>query len=452
MSSWSDKSVFYHIYPLGCCGAPLENDFSSPPQSRLLRLCGAAECIRGRGFTSVYLGPVFESSRHGYDTADYCLTDRRLGTNEDLAELCTAFHDAGLRIVFDAVFNHVGRNFHAFRYLLEKGSTSEYCGWFEKLDFSRQNACGDPFTYATWQGHHNLVKLNLGNPEVREHLFQAVEQWIQRYDIDGLRLDAADCMDRDFLSALAGHCRSIKPDFWLMGEVVQGNYSEWANPDCLDSVTNYEAYKGLYSSFNDGNFFEIAWTMNRLSGTEGMCRNINLYNFADNHDVDRIASRLKDIRHLFPLYCLLFAMPGIPSVYYGSEFGFTGKKHEGSDLPLRPELDIENLPALTGGEILAGTIAGLASLRSGNDALQHGTYEPLAVKDRQIGFLRRTPEQAVAVFVNSSDTTAVLDCSLDSFAGKNLRDLLNPGWSAPITGGRMHMSIDGNWARILEIT
>ncbi|NTU96740.1 MAG: alpha-amylase [Chlorobiaceae bacterium] len=452
MSNWSDKSVFYHIYPLGCCGAPPENDFSSPPQGRLRRLCSTAERIRNRGFTAVYLGPVFESSRHGYDTADYHLTDRRLGTNEDLAALCEAFHDAGLRIVFDAVFNHVGRKFHAFRDLLEKKNASAYCGWFEKLDFSNPNACGDPFSYATWQGYHDLAKLNLGNAEVREHLFHAVDQWIRNYNIDGLRLDAADCMDREFLSALAAHCRKRKPDFWLMGEVVQGNYSDWASPGCLDSVTNYEAYKGLYSSFNDGNFFEIAWTMNRLSGAEGICRNVNLYNFADNHDVDRIASRLKDGRHLHPLYCLLFAMPGVPSIYYGSEFGITGKKHEGSDQPLRPALDIENLPALTGGEKLAATISSLASLRIGNAALQHGTYEPLAVKDRQLGFLRRTPDQAIAVLINSSDTTADMECRLDSFAGKNLRDLLNPGWSVPITEGRMQISIDGNWARFLEVT
>jgi cyclomaltodextrinase / maltogenic alpha-amylase / neopullulanase len=452
MSNWSDKSVFYHIYPLGCCDAPQENDFSSPPQGRIRRLCSAAGSIRKRGFTAVYLGPVFESSRHGYDTSDYYITDRRLGTNEDLAAVCTAFHEAGLRIVFDAVFNHVGRNFHAFRDLREKGSASAYCGWFEKLDFTHQNACGDPFSYATWHGHLELAKLNLGNAEVREYLFNAVEQWIHCYDIDGLRLDAADCMDRDFLSALAAHCRNIKPDFWLMGEVVQGNYSEWANPNHLDSVTNYEAYKGLYSSFNDGNFFEIAWTMNRLSGAEGICRNINLYNFADNHDVDRIASRLNDIRHLIPLYCLLFTMPGIPSVYYGSEFGITGEKHDGSDRPLRPVLNIENAKALNGGEILADTIANLASLRVEHAALQQGTYEPLAINNRQIGFLRRTQEQAVAVFINSAETSSEIECSLDIFAGKNLRDLLNPGWTAPVTEGGMHISIDGNWARVLDIT
>jgi len=326
MNNWSEQSVFYHIYPLGFCSAPQGNDFSAPPQNRIRRLCGLGGYLKNAGFNAVYLGPVFESTTHGYDTADYFNTDRRLGTNADLAETCADLKNSGMKLVFDAVFNHVGRDFWAFRDVREQKTESPFRSWFAGLDFSRRNGMGDPFAYDTWQGHENLVKLNLSDNEVRNHLFAAAENWIQTYDIDGLRLDAADCMDKKFLSDLAARCRALKPDFWLMGEVVHGNYRDWANPDCIDSVTNYEAYKGLYSSFNDANFFEIAWTLRRLFGRNGICAGTNLYSFADNHDVDRIASTLKDRRHLHPLYCLLFCMPGIPSVYYGGNTGHAEKK------------------------------------------------------------------------------------------------------------------------------
>jgi len=451
MNKWNDSAVFYHIYPLGFCGAPRKNDFSIPPVSRIRKLLDIGGYLKETGFNALYLGPLFESSAHGYDTADYFRTDRRLGTDEDLAEVCASLKKNGLRIIFDAVFNHVGRDFFAFRDLRQKCRGSEFREWFDGLDFTRQNGSGDPFSYSTWGGDHNLIKLNLKSPAVREYLFGAAAYWIKKYDIDGLRLDAADCMDKEFLGALAARCRGIKKDFWLMGEVVRGNYRDWANPSCIDSVTNYEAYKGLYSSFNTDNFFEIAWTLNRLSGPEGLCRGTNLYSFADNHDVDRIAGKLKDIRHLHPLYCLLFCMPGIPSVYYGSEFGIKGAKGKDTDAALRPEID---LPAMLesgkGGE-LRETISKLAALRSKSPALQTGNYEQLYVAPKQIGFIRRTEGQVLAVFVNASSDKAEIKFDSRVFRGKRTRDLLNPGWEQRAGDFDTAVTVDGNWARILEI-
>ncbi len=297
MKHWARDSVFYHIYPLGLCAAPPRNDFCSPVIPRLEQLYGWVDHMQNLGVNAVWLGPVFESSAHGYDTADYFQVDRRLGTNHTLSGVISALHQRGIRVILDAVLNHVGRDFWAFRDVREHNERSAYSDWFEGLNFQMRSPFNDPFTYKGWNGCFDLVKLNLRNPEVKKHLFQAIEMWIQEFNIDGLRLDAADCMVIGFLKELGSLCRSIRSDFWLMGEVVHGDYRKWANAETLDSVTNYECYKGLYSSHVDHNYFEIAYALKRQFGERGMYRDVSLYNFADNHDVNRVASNLTNPEH-----------------------------------------------------------------------------------------------------------------------------------------------------------
>lgn len=259
------------------------------------------------------------------------LVDRRLGDDDTLGA-ADDLHRRGLRLILDGVFHHVGRDFWAFADVRERRERSAYRDWFF-LDFDRASPEGDPFAYEGWDGLYDLVKLNLDNPEVRDHLFAAVDHWIDRFRIDGLRLDAADRLDLGFQRDLARHLRARRPDFWLMGEVVHGDYRHWANPETLDATTNYECYKGLYSSHNDRNYFEIAYSLDRQSGPEGIYRDLALYTFADNHDVDRVASRLRDPAHLYPLHALLFTMPSVPSVYCGGEWGLPGRKAPDSDAP-----------------------------------------------------------------------------------------------------------------------
>ena len=303
MEHWAIDSVFYQIYPLGFCGAPQQNDFVSAPVSRLDSIYPWIDHMKRLGVTAMYLGPVFESGTHGYDTVDYFHVDRRLGTDETLTSLISELHKQGIRVVLDAVFNHVGRSFWAFRDLQANREQSRYRNWFQGLRFGVSNSFGDPFAYEGWFGHLDLVKLNLREPEAKNHLLQAAKTWIQQFDIDGLRMDAAESMDLNFLRELSEGCHLQKPDFWMMGEVVAGDYQKWLQQGGLDSVTNYEAYKGLYSSHVDKNYFEIAYSLNRQFGKDGLYRQIPLYNFADNHDVDRVASVLRNPDHLYPLYC-----------------------------------------------------------------------------------------------------------------------------------------------------
>ena len=335
--AWYDESVFYHIYPLGLTGAPKQNDYGDPVP-RLRTLLPWVDHMRRLGVTGLYIGPLFESVGHGYETTDYHRLDSRLGTNEDLKDFVRACHEAGIRVIFDAVFNHVGRDFFAFKDLLEKREASPYRDWFCNLDFQGNNAYGDGFSYGTWGGYDLLVKLNQANPAVRDYLCDVLRFWVEEFDIDGLRLDAADVLDFEFMRALRGTAEGLKADFWLMGEVIHGDYSRWANAGTLHSVTDYALHKALYNGHNDHNYFEIAHTVQRTLSL--LPQGVRLYNFVDNHDVERIYTKLADKSHYLPVHILLYALPGIPSVYYGSEFGIEGRKERGSDDSLRPCIDL----------------------------------------------------------------------------------------------------------------
>jgi cyclomaltodextrinase / maltogenic alpha-amylase / neopullulanase len=444
---------FYHIYPLGLCAAPRENDFSSPPLPRLDRLYPWLDHLQWLGADALYLGPLFESSTHGYDTADYYHLDRRLGTDQTLSAFSAGLHRRGLRLVLDGVFNHVGRHFWAFRDLLANGESSPYRDWFAGVRFDAapaapsRRAFGDRFAYEGWNGHFELVKLNLANPRVRSHLLGAVESWIQRFQIDGLRLDTADCLDFDFMAELSAFCRRLKPGFWLMGEVIHGDYRRWTAPGLLDSVTNYECYKGLWSSLNDRNYFEIAYALNRQSGPGGLYAGRTLYTFADNHDVERAASRLEDPAHLPLLYALLFSMPGLPSIYYGSEWGLPGRPAPASDAPLRPALDLPAIAARPPHPGLAETIARLATLRRDLPALREGSYHELHVASQQLAFLRQSAGQRVVVALNAAPAPAQVPISLPG--ASRLVDRLDSGAAFPLHAGACSLPLPPCSARIL---
>ena len=444
MIDWARDAVFYHIYPLGLCGAPARNDFGAPPVDRLDTLIPWLDHARALGATALYVGPLFESTAHGYDTADYWHLDRRLGTDGTLARFVAAAHDRGLRVVLDGVFNHVGRDFWAFRDVQAKGQSSEFRDWFAGLSFDGRSPYGDPFSYEGWAGHFDLVRLNLANADVRNHLLAAVRSWIVDFGIDGLRLDAADVVDLDFQRELAAWCRSIEPDFFLFGEVVHGDYRRWANPETLDATTNYEAFKGLYSSLKDRNCFEIAYSLNRQFGSGGLYRDLPLYNFADNHDQDRVASRLPESRLLYPLHLLLFTMPGIPSIYYGSEWGLRDARRPGDDGPVRPALDLREMRDGAAPEPdLAPTIARLSRLRREIPGLRRGGYRQLFVAAEQLGFVRELDGARVAVLLNTSSAPARV--SVPELGAGTWRDALNGG----TVDGSAPVEIPPSWGRVL---
>lgn len=395
--AWYDEAVFYHIYPLGLTGAPKTNDYGEPVH-RLNTLLPWIGHLKKLGFTALYIGPLFQSVGHGYETTDYRLLDSRLGTNEDLKNFVAACHEGGLRVIFDGVFNHTGRDFFAFKDIQEHREASAYRDWYCNVNFWGNNEYNDGFSYDNWGGYNLLAKLNLRNPEVRDYILDTVRFWVSEFDIDGLRLDAADVLDFDFMRSLRELADTVKEDFWLMGEVIHGEYSRWVNENTLHSVTNYHLHKALYSAHNDHNYFEIAHTVKRQLD---LGKHFRLYNFVDNHDVERIYTKLHDKKHFLPVHVLLYTLPGIPSVYYGSEYGIEGKKERYSDDSIRPCLQLKDMKNNACSEI----ITALGKIRQKEKALVYGEYRELQLTTEKYAFARGD----VLITVNNSSQTQSFD-------------------------------------------
>lgn len=445
MSTWYERGVFYHMYPLGMTGAPRHND-ATEVTNRFAELLQWILHIRSLGCNAIYIGPLFESTSHGYDTRDYKLVDRRLGDNESFKVFVKQCHDSGIRVVVDGVFNHTGREFFAFKDIQEKKWDSPYKDWYKGVNFDWQGPCGDPFGYDAWQGHFELPCLNLFNPAVRSYLFDVIRFWVDEFDIDGIRLDCANVLDFNFMKEMRQETARMKEDFWLMGEVIHGDYSRWVNPQMLHSVTNYELHKSLYSGFNDHNFFEIAHNVRRL---EAIGR--QLYTFVDNHDEDRIASKLKLKEHLIPIYLCLFTLPGIPSIYYGGEWGVEGKRTSTSDEALRPAIPISQSDERNCE--LIQFICAVGRIHDENEEFHGGRYQELLLTNRQYAFARHGADSVIITAVNNDGNDVEIDVPVP-IPAKEAVDLLEdgPGRSIlPVANGKVHIKLRGNRGAVLKV-
>ncbi len=439
--AWYDEAVFYHIYPLGLTGAPKNNEYKEAV-NRMGEVGRWLLHIKALGCNAIYIGPLFESVGHGYETTDYYKLDSRLGTNEDLKKFVADCHKEGIKVIFDGVFNHVGRDFFAFKDLQQNRERSQYIDWFCNVNFWGNNEYNDGFSYDNWGGYNLLVKLNQRNNAVREYICSVIRFWVSEFDVDGIRLDAADVLDFEFMKVLRTVANSIKPDFWLMGEVIHGDYTRWVNPEILHAVTNYNLHKALYSGHNDHNYFEIAHTVKRLYEMGGnRVAGLRLYNFADNHDVERIATILRNKEHLFPVYVLLYTLPGVPSVYYGSEFAVEGKKEKGSDESLRPALNAEEYLNGANDKKITKIISLLGKARCGSTELSYGEYRELLLTNRQYAFARTYNEKEVFVTVNNDDNEATITL-------KEIKDGMYKGVISgkilSVNGGECSLTLEAN--------
>ncbi len=438
--SWYNEAIFYHIYPLGLTGAPKTNDYSASV-SRLNTLLPWIDHIKEIGCTALYIGPLFESVGHGYETTDYKKLDSRLGTNEDLKNFVAVCHEKGIKVIFDGVFNHTGRDFFAFKDIQQNREHSRYLNWYCNVNFGGNNEYNDGFSYENWGGYNLLVKLNQRNPEVQNYICDVIRFWVSEFDVDGIRLDAADVLDFDFMRALRRTAAEVKEDFWLMGEVIHGDYSRWVNGETLHSVTNYALHKALYSGHNDHNYFEIAHTVKYLQNMG----NLDLYNFVDNHDVERIYTKLSNKAHFAPVHVLLYTLPGIPSIYYGSEFGIEGKKEKFSDDSLRPALNLKDYADATTTNPNTALIAALGKVRQHTPALSYGSYAELHLTNRQFAFARDLDGVRVIVTVNNDDNAAGM-----SLPAGNCAEYVGTltGQKVSVEGGRINVTVAANSGEI----
>jgi glycosidase len=420
---WAYESVFYQIYPLGFCNAPFEND--GILQHRIRKIKDWIPHIKKVGANAIYFSPLFQSDTHGYNTRDYKQIDVRLGDNEDFKQLCKDLHSNDIKVVLDGVFNHVGRGFEPFMDVCRNREKSPYLNWFH-IDLNGNSNYNDGLWYEGWEGNYDLVKLNLRNEEVVNYLLDAVKYWIEEFDIDGIRLDVAYCLNFDFLRRLRHFCDSLKPDFFLVGEMLHGDYNQRMNEEMLHSATNYECYKGLYSSFNSMNMFEINHSLLRQFGPENwtLYRGKHLLSFVDNHDVTRIASILTNEKHLPLIYGLLFGMPGIPCIYYGSEWGAKAEKSQG-DPALRPSFEAPVFNELT------EFIGKLSNIKKHSNALNYGDFTSVVLTNKQCIFRRSCNGENMYIAINADENNYTANADF----GKNkVTDLLS-GDIIDVAGG-----------------
>ncbi|MFI6829320.1 alpha-amylase family protein [Kribbella sp. NPDC050241] len=307
---WADHVIWWQVYPLGFAGA--EKTAGTSVVHRLPQLENWLDYAVELGCSGLLLGPVFAAETHGYDTIDHFRIDPRLGDDADFDSLVAAAHDRGLRIALDGVFNHVARSFNG---------PDE---WFRR----RPDGSFDSF-----EGHDHLVALDHSRPEVAQYVSEVLGHWLAR-GVDGWRLDAAYAVPPEFWQAALPRDRF--PEAWFFGEVIHGDYAGYVTKSGLDSVTQYELWKAIWSSLNDGNFFELAYALERH---DALLDTFVPQTFVGNHDVTRLATRLDDERHLGHALAILFTVAGVPSVYYGDEQAFRGLKEdrEGGDDAIRPE-------------------------------------------------------------------------------------------------------------------
>ncbi len=432
---WAYETGLYQIYPLGFCGAPFEND--GKLEHRILKVIDWIPHLEKLGVGAVLFNPIFESDTHGYNTRDYKKIDVRLGTNKDFKKVCDALHKAGIKVILDGVFNHVGRGFTGFQDVLKNRWDSQYKDWFH-INFDGNDAYNDGLWYEGWEGNYDLVKLNLWNEDVINYLLDAANSWIDEYDIDGLRLDVEYCLEQNFIRRLRGSMLARKEDFFLVGEMIGGDYHKVMGPDLCHSATNYECYKGLFSSFNSMNMFEIVHSLLRQFGPENWCmyRGEHLLSFVDNHDVSRIASNLSNEKHLPLIYAMMFGMPGIPTVYYGSEWGAKASKSEG-DPALRACFEEPVWNDLT------DVIAALYKAKKESKALQYGDMKQLVLQNKHCIIEREFEDDRVMIAVNADENPVRIDCN---FRAGRARDLIT-GETIDFGGG---LELPGYTAYVMQ--
>ena len=452
MAKWYEEAEFYHIYPIGLLGAPRRNE-GGEVVHRLERLTEEwLPYLKETGFGAVYIGPLFESVSHGYDTTDYKLVDRRLGDNGDFKRFVSVAHDLGIRVVVDGVFNHTGREFFAFRDIREKKWDSPFRNWYKGVNFDGNSSYQDGFSYESWRGCAELVNLNPWEEAVREYLLGVIDFWIEEFDIDGIRLDCADCLEFSFMEEMRRRTGEKKEDFWLMGEVIHGDYGRYIGDGTrmLHSVTNYELHKGIYSGHNDHNYFEIAHTIRReFDENGGIYKGMKLYTFIDNHDVERIYSKLRNKEHIVPVHTLLYLLPGIPSVYYGSEFGIEGIKENGSDDPLRPALDLKDMRETNPHPEILEWIRVLSGVRRNHKACVNGRYRELLLTNRQYAFARMEDGDEVIAVLNNDEQATEVSVQVPS-GDKSYQDVVSGEIFVP-EGGRISVALKPCGSRILVL-
>ena len=338
---WVNDTVWYQIFPDRFCnGTPEKMDPAITPWqtgkvTNKERYGGNLEGIRKKlpylralGITGIYLNPIMEAeSNHKYDTTDYTRIDPAFGDDRVMRALCREAHENGIRIMVDAVFNHCGRKFGPWLDVQEKGRDSAYADWFMIHDWENLNRNADTrdgrffsFAFADW-----MPKLNTNNEEVISYFCKVCEDWVKKYDIDGIRFDVGNEVSHRFLKRIREHLKTLKPDIYLLGEIWH-DASQWLQGDEYDSVMNYPLLSGIHDFFLDESLGkkEFEYMVNRCYTMYMQQNNNVMFNLLDSHDTERLMNRFHDLDLFYQQLAVLFTLPGSPCIYYGTEIAMEG--------------------------------------------------------------------------------------------------------------------------------
>jgi glycosidase len=388
---WVEHAIWWQVYPLGFVGAFPADPAPVAGEHRLRRLADWFDHALALGTSGIALGPVFASRTHGYDTTDHYRIDERLGDDSDFDHIIAEAHQRGLRVLLDGVFNHVGTEFGRYREAVDNGQDHPSAAWFRR----RGNDFG------TFEGHGELIALNHDNPDVVTYVVDVMSHWLDR-GADGWRLDAAYAVPDSFWAEVLPRVRERHPDAWFVAEVIHGDYAARVTSGRFDSVTQYELWKAIWSSLNDGNFHELDHALKRHN--EFLDTFVPL-TFIGNHDVTRIASKLENPEHVAHALVLLMTSGGTPSIYAGDEWGYQGVKEErvGGDDAVRPEFTSPAAVSEGGSADAFRLHQYLVGLRRRNPWLYRAKTSPLQLTNKQYVYRSSAGGDALIVALNVDD-------------------------------------------------
>ena len=431
---WVQHAIWWQVYPLGFTGAEPTGQPDGPVRHRLSHLTNWLDYIVELGASGLALGPVFASESHGYDTTDYFRIDPRLGNDADFDELIRQAHARGIRVLLDGVFNHAGRSFAPFRTAAAQGPDAPEAAWFH-LAWPEGAASGTEPEYRDFEGHHQLVAFNHGEPAVARFVAGVMKHWLRR-GADGWRLDAAYAVPSPFWAGVLDEVRSEFPEAYFVGEYIHGDYPAEVHNGKLDSVTQYELWKAVWSSLAEGNFYELEWALKRHNM---FLETFVPLTFVGNHDVTRIASRLAPSGRLAHALVLLLTLPGTPSVYYGDEQGYRGIKEDraGGDDDIRPMFPSSPAELSTLGEPLYRLHQELIGLRRRHPWIHSARTVVHTVDNEQLVYEVRSGADSLFIALNVANTAAELpvpDGARDVLAGEGGLDVPGQRLALPALG------------------
>ena len=332
---WAANKVVYQIFPSRYAASqPVDKElwykapitFTDNLHGDIRGIIDHLDYIRDLGIDVIYLTPIFKSdSSHKYDTIDYYQIDPSFGTAEDLRELVQKAHQYGMKVVLDAVFNHTGRDFFAFKDILENKEKSKYLDWYFIDKFPLDTEPGQTPNFKCFGYYGGMPKLNLKNPEVEKYVTDVACYWLKECDIDGWRMDVGDEISHYFWKHFRRAVKAVKKDALIIGEIwhYAGDFLEG---DEWDTVMNYPFYLNLIDLLADEKI-DVSRFIQNLGYMKGRlnkkCYPL-MWNLIDSHDTARFLHLCnnKQKQHLAAAFQLL--MPGMPMIYYGDEYAMPG--------------------------------------------------------------------------------------------------------------------------------